>query len=79
MIVNPTEIEKENLEAHVELCAQRYQSLETRLDTIEYKMTELQATIQNSHHNMTRVIVGAAGTVVTGVLSLLVVILTKMA
>jgi tetrahydromethanopterin S-methyltransferase subunit G len=79
MIVNPTEIEKENLEAHVELCAQRYQSLETRLDTIEYKMTELQKMIQNSHQNMTRVIVGAAGTVVTGVLSLLVVILTKMA
>jgi len=79
MFTNPTDIEKENLEAHVELCAQRYQSLETRLDTIEYKMTELQKMIQNSHQNMTRVIVGAAGTVVTGVLSLLVVILTKMA
>ena len=79
MFTNPTDIEKENLEAHVELCAQRYQSLETRLDTIENKMTELQKMIQNSHQNMTRVIVGAAGTVVTGVLSLLVVILTKMA
>jgi len=79
MIVNPTEIEKENLEAHVELCAQRYQSLETRLDTIEIKMTDLQKMIQSSHQNMTRVIIGAAGTVVTGVLSLLVVILTKMA
>jgi phage shock protein A len=79
MLANPTEIEKENLEAHVELCAQRYQSLETRLDTIETKMTDLQKMIQSSHQNMTRVIVGAAGTVVTGVLSLLVVILTKMA
>ena len=30
-----TDIEKESLEAHVELCQQRYESLEGRLSSIE--------------------------------------------
>ena len=30
MASKPTEIEKQNLEAHVELCAVRYGSLETK-------------------------------------------------
>ena len=33
--MDPTDIEKKSLEAHVELCAQRYQFLETKLDTLE--------------------------------------------
>ena len=31
MSLQPTDIEKENLESHVELCALRYQSLENTL------------------------------------------------
>jgi len=30
-----TELEKENLEAHVDLCQQRYENLENRLTKIE--------------------------------------------
>jgi len=74
----PTDIEKENLEAHVELCAQRYTSLELRLTNIESKVSNLQKLIEDSHSSMTKVIIGTAGTVVTGVLSVLVVLLTKM-
>lgn len=33
--MDTTDIEKKSLEAHVELCAQRYQFLETKLDTLE--------------------------------------------
>ncbi len=33
--MDPTDIEKKSLEAHVELCAQRYQFLETKLDILE--------------------------------------------
>jgi phage shock protein A len=73
-----TSIEKENLEAHVELCAQRYQSLDDRLTNIEQKVGSLQTTIEQSHQSMTKVIIGTAGTIVTGVLSVLFVILTKM-
>lgn len=73
-----TSIEKENLEAHVELCAQRYQSLDDRLTTIENKVSSLQKTIEQSHQSMTKVIIGTAGTIVTGVLSVLFVVLTKL-
>jgi tetrahydromethanopterin S-methyltransferase subunit G len=73
-----TELEKTSLEAHVDLCALRYGQLEKRLTTIEEKVETLQQTVQNSHNSMIKVIIGTAGTVVTGVLSVLVVILTKM-
>jgi len=45
---SPTDIEKENLEAHVELCAQRYDALENRLTSVEKKIGTLQETIEKS-------------------------------
>jgi hypothetical protein len=74
----PTDIEKENLEAHVELCAQRYEQLDKRLTSIEGKVSTLQATIEKSHLSTIKVLIGTAGTVIVGVLSLLGVLLTKM-
>lgn len=71
------EIEKDNLELHVELCAARYESLEKRLTNIEVKVSELGNTIKESQHSMTKVLIGTAGTVVAGVISTLVVLLTK--
>lgn len=73
-----TDIEKENLETHVELCALRYQQLETRLDSIEKKVSVLADTIEKSQNSMTRMLIGTAGTVITGVISTIVVILMKM-
>ena len=78
MMSGPTDIEKENLEAHVELCAERYKQLETRLGTIENKVNDLHVTIQKSHLNTIKVLIGTAGTVIVGVLSLLGVIITKL-
>jgi hypothetical protein len=74
----PTEIEKENLEAHVELCAQRYEQLDRRLTSIEGKVSTLQKTIEDSHLSTIKVLIGTAGTVIVGVLSLIGIILTKM-
>jgi hypothetical protein len=73
-----TDIEKENLETHVELCALRYQQLETRLTSIETKVGALAKTIEENQSSMTKVLVGTAGTVIVGVLSTIGVILTKM-
>jgi hypothetical protein len=75
---NTTEIEKENLETHVELCALRYSQLETRLSSIENKVSVLAKTIEANQHSMTKVLMGTAGTVVAGVLSTIVVILMKL-
>ena len=74
----PTDIEKENLEAHVELCSQRYDALDRRLTSIESKVATLQDTIEKSHLSTIKVLVGTAGTVIVGILSTLAVIITKM-
>ena len=42
MASKPTEREKQNLEAHVELCAVRYGSLENKLDNLEQRMDKLE-------------------------------------
>ena len=34
-MTSTTEIEKKSLEAHVELCAERYRALEVKLETVE--------------------------------------------
>jgi hypothetical protein len=73
----PIDIEKTNLEAHVDLCAQRYEQLDGRLTKIEGKFNDLQKIIEAGQNSMTKVIVGTAGTIVTGVLSVLFVLLTK--
>lgn len=39
---SPTEIEKKNLEAHVEICAVRYANLETKLSNLEQRMDKLE-------------------------------------
>ena len=72
-----TDIEKKSLEAHVELCAIRYQQLETRLTSIEEKVGKLANAIQDSQTSMTKVLIGTAGTVVAGIISVIVVILMK--
>ena len=38
-----TNIEKTNLEAHVELCAERYEKLETKLQNVESKVERLES------------------------------------
>ena len=37
-----TQIEKQSLEAHVELCAERYGKLESKLETVEKKVERLE-------------------------------------
>jgi hypothetical protein len=76
-VQGPIDIEKENLEAHVELCASRYESLDKRLTSVEEKLTTLQVLIQTSQNSITRILIGTAGTVITGILGLVVVILQK--
>lgn len=41
-MVSPTSIEKVNLEAHVELCAERYATLEQKLNQLDKRMSEIE-------------------------------------
>lgn len=75
--LQPTDIEKENLESHVELCALRYQTLEHRLTTIEIKVESLASKIHDSQSGLSKVIIGSTATIVAGLLSTVVAILMK--
>ena len=76
--MSTTSLEKENLEAHVDLCAQRYEVLEGRLTKVEEKVDGIHTLISNGQQSMTKVIIGAAGTVVAGLLSTIIVILMNL-
>ena len=53
-MVDTTDIEKKSLEAHVELCAQRYTALEQRIDDVKQDTAELKTTIQEVHRLVLR-------------------------
>jgi hypothetical protein len=49
-----TEIEKKSLEAHVELCAERYNQLEARFNHVESKISHLDALLREVHDMVQR-------------------------
>jgi len=53
-MVDTTEIEKKSLEAHVELCAERYKLLEHKLDDLETEIAEVKDTSVKTHQLVTR-------------------------
>jgi hypothetical protein len=59
MANKPTEIEKQNLEAHVELCAVRYGSLETKLNNLEERMDKLEVHLIDIKNSLTDKISGS--------------------
>ena len=73
-----TDLERENLEAHVDLCAIRYEVLEKRLGNVEDKIQHIHDDMGKSHSSLVKVIIGTSGTIVAGLLSTIVVILMNM-
>ena len=47
--MDTTDIEKKSLEAHVELCAERYNALETRIDSMIDCIDEIKSDIKEMH------------------------------
>lgn len=76
--MSATQIEKESLEAHVELCQQRYDNLDRRLTIIETKVESVHKDIIDGNKAMIKVFIGAAATVIVGFLSTVAVILEKL-
>jgi hypothetical protein len=48
-MADTTDIEKKSLEAHVELCAERYKLLELKLETVETTVSSLKEMIVDLH------------------------------
>lgn len=77
MSIETTKLERENLEAHVDLCAQRYQILESRLGTIEAKVESIHSDIMKGNRSISTVIISSAATVVAGLLGLIATLVLK--
>jgi hypothetical protein len=50
-----TDIEKKSLEAHVELCAERYTQLEQRFEHVDSKISGLETLMREVHDMVTRI------------------------
>lgn len=48
------DIEKESLEAHVELCSERYKSLHDKLDAVNSRLETQDKTLTAIHNHMVR-------------------------
>ena len=75
--MSTTELEKQNLEAHVDLCAERYKGLHDRLSAIELRLGKMNEDMIAGQKSSSKTIIATAGTVVAGLLSTVVVILMK--
>jgi prefoldin subunit 5 len=78
MSIGSTDLEKQSLEAHVDLCAIRYESLDKRLSKVEETLEELRNDMRNGNTALIKVIVGSAGTIVAGLLSTIIVLLMNV-
>jgi hypothetical protein len=76
-LATTTKLEKESLEAHVDLCAMRYLQLDTRLTNLENKVDGIHTDIVEGQKSMTKVIIGTAGTVIAGVVSIIITMLMR--
>jgi hypothetical protein len=70
-----TQSERKNLEAHVDLCAERYDRLEQRLEALEIAMQEMKQMVINESQRSTKIVIGSAATVIGGLLSTVVAII----
>jgi hypothetical protein len=73
--MSTTDLERQSLEAHVDLCAIRYDALEGRLSKVETKIDTIHDDMIQGQKSITKVLIGTAGTVVASLLSIVIVIL----
>ena len=55
-MVDTTDIEKKSLEAHVELCAERYRFLEEKLETLDATLGSVKADVVSVKDMMQKVV-----------------------
>ena len=73
-----TEIEKKSLEAHVELCAERYSNLETKLENLDHRMDKIEGHIVDIKDSLSRVGIEGNKTLITIGTAVFVTLLTAV-
>jgi chromosome segregation ATPase len=53
-MVEPTDIEKKSLEAHVELCAERYNAVDDKLSSLDSKISHLCSDLADVKSTLTK-------------------------
>ena len=81
----PSEIEKKNLEAHVELCAQRYGALEEKLcsidkkvETLDKKIEEVKECVQKMDDKQYERIINWAGVIISILLAVIAWLISEL-
>jgi hypothetical protein len=77
-MAKPTEIEKENLEAHVEICAVRYSNLETKLENLEHRMDKLEGHLVDIKESLTSKVDGQSKQTISIIVTIFGVILAGL-
>lgn len=72
------DIENEDLQTHVELCAQRYKELDKRLGNLEEKVDLIYNKVDQFRTEMKKTLIITAGSIITAMITTLGVILTKI-
>lgn len=85
MAIQQSRLERENLEAHVDLCAERYRVLEEKFNRLEVKVDQIAESVSSMIDKQAqdklasnKLIIGAAGTVIAGLLSTVVLLLLNL-
>lgn len=76
--MSTTQLERESLEAHVDLCAIRYEALDGRLTNVEKKLDSISEQMAAGQNSLSKVIIASTGTIIAGLLSTIVVVLLQI-
>ena len=58
ILMSTTELEKQNLEAHVDLCSERYKGLHDRLSAIEMRLAKMNEDMTAGQKSHSKTLVG---------------------
>ena len=71
------DMEAQDLELHVKICAERYGELDHRLNTLDTKVDKMALKIEELRVDLVKTFVTATGTIIVAIIGAIAVILTK--
>lgn len=71
------DLEAEDLELHVKICAERYSDLDDRLNTLDNKFDNMALKLEELRVDLVKTFLTATGTVIVAIIGAIAVILTK--
>lgn len=78
MSIATTEHEKQSLEAHVDLCAVRYENLDNRLTKVEEKLDILHEDVRSNKVITFKAVVAAVATIIVALIGAVATIISSL-